>query len=75
MFPLAPTLTAKPVTVTDAGRTAGTEIGPLNETGTPEALRRITLAKDFVEEELFKNIKGPVARNPGIDPVEITVFD
>jgi hypothetical protein len=75
MFPAAPTLTAKPVTVTDAGGTAGTEIGPLNVTGTPELPLRMTLPNDFAELEVFKKVNAPVARRPGIDPVEFTVFD
>src|SRR5438876_1038219 len=75
MFPADPTFTAKPVTVTDAGGTAGTVIGPLKETRTPDAPVRITLPNDCAEVPLFKKVNSPVARVPGIDPVEVTVFD
>ncbi len=75
MFPADPMLTAKPVTVADAGSTAGTVIVPLNETGSPERPRRITPLNDCAKLPALKKVNRPVARRPGIDPVEVTVFD
>src|SRR5258708_31898759 len=75
MFPADPTFTAKPVTVTEEGGTAGTVTGPSNETGTPEAPVRTTLSKVLVELEVFRNVNAPVARSPGIDPVASAIFD
>jgi len=74
MLPAEPTLTAKPVTVREPG-IAETVIDPLNVTGTPEAPLRITLPNDFEELEVFKKFNVPVARVPGIDPLDVTVFD
>src|SRR5260370_35237700 len=62
IFPPAPTLTAKPVTVISEGGTAGTEIGPLNAIGTPEAPLRIRLERVFAEKGDLVIAKAPAAR-------------
>src|SRR5437660_9673975 len=74
MFPADPTFTAKPFTLI-VGGSNGTVIGPLKVTCTPEALVRITLEKDFADPEVLVNANVPVARVPGIEPLEVTVFD
>jgi hypothetical protein len=66
-------LTAKPVIVSKPGL-AGTVIGPLKVTDTPDAPRRITLPNDLVDVVVFRKFNAPDARVPGIDPVEVTVF-
>src|SRR5260370_37227534 len=73
IFPPAPTLAAKPVTVISEGGTAGTVIGPSNVIGTPEAPLRIKLERGFAEKEVLRNVKAPAARVPGILPLACTV--
>src|SRR5436309_15805643 len=74
MLPADPMLTAKPVIVSKPGL-ARTVIGPLKVTDTPEAPRRMTLPNDLSDVVVFRKFNAPVARVPGIDPVDWAVFD
>lgn len=71
IFPPAPALMAKPVTIMVPA--AGIVIDPLNVTATPLAPRRVVGTTVTWCPSPFKNFNGPDALLAGIDPVALPV--